>query len=529
MKEKSLVGGRLFFKNAAILTATSLLLRAVGMYFRIYVSGLIGAEGIGLYQLILSVYVLASGFASSGIVVAVTRMTADQLACGSKRGLRLVLRRCITVSMAMGMISAAACAVFAKPIACDWISDPRAVPSMRVISLALPFMSVSCCLRGYFTARRRVGVSAAAQITEQSIRIVLALVLLKWLGDTGAAYSCVAIMLADAISEAAGCLHIVFGYLRDRKRVVCPRPGGIPVGVYREIWDIAAPVTASHYLTTLLRTVESILVPDCLTRAIFSRSRALELFGMIKGMALPLILFPSTLLTALSALLLPEISQARSLGRMDRVRDVIARSMRLSAALAIPAAALFAMYPAELGELVYNQPELAVPLRVLAPFMPLMYAESVVTGILRGLGEQKACLRYALIDSVLRIALIIALVPQMGLNGFLAVMAVSNLLTPLLSMRRLLCVADMRFDVSGWLLKPLGAMLPGSAAAALLRMLPAVSAMGTLWRVCLCGTGAVVVYCFVLVAIGGIKRDDIFPAESRSVQPSKYAKAGRAA
>ena len=101
-----------FIKNAAILTITSLILRAVGMYFRIYISSVIGAEGIGLYQMILSIYVLVSGFASSGIVVAVTRMTTDQLAVGSHFGARYVLKKCLVISVAMGLISAAAVAVF---------------------------------------------------------------------------------------------------------------------------------------------------------------------------------------------------------------------------------------------------------------------------------------------------------------------------------------------------------------------------------------------------------------------------------
>ena len=107
--------GRLFVKNAAILTVTSLLLRGIGMYFRIWVSALVGAEGMGLYQLILSVYVLASGFASSGITVAVTRMTADELACGTRASLRGVLRRCVILSLAMGLLSALALGLLAQP------------------------------------------------------------------------------------------------------------------------------------------------------------------------------------------------------------------------------------------------------------------------------------------------------------------------------------------------------------------------------------------------------------------------------
>ena len=192
-----------FAKNAAILTATSLILRAVGMFFRVYISSIVGAEGVGLYQLILSVYMLFAGFASSGIVVATTRMTTERLAVGDGAGARRVLLLCMGVSLAMGMISAIALVCLSGPISNGWISDPRALMSVRVMALALPFMSISCCLRGYFTARRRVGVSSASQMTEQLARIAVAMVLLHYMLPMGIAYACLAIISNHCTGMAA--------------------------------------------------------------------------------------------------------------------------------------------------------------------------------------------------------------------------------------------------------------------------------------------------------------------------------------
>lgn len=475
-----------FLKNAAILTATSLLLRAVGMYFRIYISSVIGAEGVGLYQMILSIYVLVSGFASSGIVVAVTRMTADELACGSRRSVRGVLRKCITVSAAMGITSAVLVAATAGLIGGEWISDPRSISSVRVMAAALPFMSISCCLRGYFTARRRVGVSSVSQITEQCVRIALSFVLIARMAPFGVEYSCLAIMIADVISEAAGCLHVSIGYLLDRRRQEDVRPTRVfpPYSEYRRIWEITAPITASHYLTSLLRTIESILVPDCLTQALFSRARALELFGMLRGMTLPLIFFPSTLLTAFTSLLIPELSEAQALGQTDRVRLAVSRSMRITFLLAIPAAGMFLMFSHELGMLVYNESDVGWMLRILAPLTPLMYVESMVVGILKGIGQQNSSLRYNLIDSVVRIGLIIAVIPHFGMTGFMLVMVVSNLLTPLLHVRRLLKVTDMRFEWRLWLARPISAVSIACCGTMLAMRIDMLAAMPMLLRVC---------------------------------------------
>ena len=476
--------GHVFVKNAAILTVTSLLLRGIGMYFRIWVSALVGAEGMGLYQLIMSVYVLASGFASSGITVAVTRMTADELACGTRASVRGVLRRCLILSLAMGLLSTIIMELLAEPIGAGWLSDARSVTSVRVMALALPFMSISCCLRGYFTARRRAGVPSAAQMVEQLARIALAVWLLRLWLPGGVEWACIAIMTADVISEGAGCLYAVVAYLLDRRSQTDSgsRPFVPRHRINRTIWEITAPITASHYLTTLLRTIESILVPDCLTRAELSRERALELFGLVKGMALPLLLFPSTLLTAFSTLLTPEISQAKVTGRTGTVDKAIRRAMRITFSLAVPISALFLMYPKELGVLIYSDERLEPILTVLAPLMPLMYAESVTVGILRGLGEQNCSLLYGIADSIMRIVLIIILVPRMGLTGFLLVMVASNLLTPTLHLRRLTLVTGHAFEWGRWVISPVLSALPAWICGMLLDELPQLQAMPLLLR-----------------------------------------------
>lgn len=491
-----------FLKNAAILTVTSLLLRAVGMYFRIYISSVIGAEGIGLYQMILSIYVLVSGFASSGIVVAVTRMTTDELAVGSGRGARFVLRKCLTVSVAMGMISALLVWFSAGIIGSEWISDARSIPSVRVMALALPFMSVSCCLRGYFTARRRAGVPSAAQITEQTVRIAVSLLLLARLAPMGIEYSCLAIMLADAVSEGIGCLHVVLAYLNDRKKIGKDNTQTrLPDHVYRRIWNITGPITASHYLTTLLRTIESILVPDCLTKFLLSRARALELFGMLRGMAMPLILFPSTLLTAFSTLLIPELSEAQALGKTKGVQSAVRRSLGITFSLAIPIAAIFMLYPTELAVLVYDEPEVGALMTALAPLMPLMYVESVVAGILKGLGEQMSSLRYNIIDSVIRIILTVLLVPRFGMAGFLAVMVVSNLLTSLLSIARLMRVTSIKFMWLKWVIEPVCACVIAASSITAVSRIMDIYVMPQLLRIVIGGGFVCVVYALVMLFI----------------------------
>ena len=329
-------------------------------------------------------------------------------------------------------------------------------------------------------------------------------------------------MTADVISEGAGCLYVVIAYFLDRRRQT--DVGTSPCVPRREvghaIWSIAAPITASHYLTTLLRTIESILVPDCLTRSELSRERALELFGLVKGMALPLALFPSTLLTAFSSLLTPEISQAKVTGQTNTVDKAVRRAMRITFSLGVPVSGLFLLYPDELGQLIYSEERLAPILTALAPLMPLMYAESVAVGILRGLGEQNCSLLYGIADSVLRIVLIILLVPRMGLPGFLLVMVVSNILTPLLHLHRLTAVTGHSFEWGRWLIEPLSALLPAWLCGWLLDRLPFVQALPVAVRMGGVSTVICLMYAGALWLLDGAQspralRDNLLPSPAR--------------
>ena len=150
----------LFIKNALILTASSLILRFVGIIFKVWLAALIGSEGIGLYQLIFSVYVLAATFATSGICTAVTRLIAEELALGSKKGTLKILRRAIEITLLIAAVSVAIVYFGAEFIADRFIGDMRAVPALKILPLSLPFMGITSCLRGYFIARRKVTPNA---------------------------------------------------------------------------------------------------------------------------------------------------------------------------------------------------------------------------------------------------------------------------------------------------------------------------------------------------------------------------------
>ena len=308
------------------MTITALILRTIGIFFRIYMSNKIGAEGMGLYQLIFSIYVLAATFASSGICTAVTRMVTDELATGTKKSVLRILRRAVVLSALIGLLSAALVFFGADFIGNVWLKDARAIPALKILTPSLPFMGITSCLRGYFIARRNASSPSRSQIFEQIVRIAVVMLLIGRFAEKGIAYACMAVLIGDTLAETASCLYLGCSYMLDKRRLRTPTVNRQQTkGVVRKLLAIALPITAGRYLNSILRTIENILVPNCLTRYNSSKEQALSEFGMLKGMAMPLLFFPSSFLTSMSTLLIPEISEASALHQQERVERTCSR------------------------------------------------------------------------------------------------------------------------------------------------------------------------------------------------------------
>ena len=503
----------IFLKNAAILTITSLILRTVGIFLRIYLAGKIGAEGMGLYQLVFSIYVLAATFAASGISTSVTRLITEDANCGSRRSVQRILRRAMVVSFVIGVISALIMIFGAYPIAKYALNDTRAVYSLQILAFGLPFMGISSCLRGYFIARRKISRSTESQLLEQVIRIAIIMLIIDRFTALGIGAACAAIMIGDTIAEIISCIHMGIAYKMDNRHLspsgeIQSRPIGGGPRILRRMMNIAIPITAGRYLNTALRTGENLLVPGSLTKHSGSRERGLSEFGMLKGMAMPILFFPASFLTAFSTLLIPEISEASALGHTARVEQTVRNALRITLSASIPIAGIFLMFAKPLGELIYGDTEVGFLIGALAPIVPFMYLESVVDGLLKGLDQQVSSLKYSMIDSVLRISAILLLVPKYGMQGFLFVMIVSNILTASLNIRRLLVVTGVHMQWTQWLLKPLLAVASAGCAVYFLQRTIPLPSLPMIATTALLAAISLIVYGTLLMLFGCITRKD---------------------
>lgn len=515
--------------NAFILTGASLLLRAAGMFFRIYLSNRIGAEGMGLYQLISSVYFLAIHLSSGGIGVAVTRMAAERPVQYGK-GAWDVMRTSIVFSLGTSLAVMTLLLVFSDFVAEYWLGDIRAGLPLRILAPSLPFIAAAACFRGYLTARERVLRTAAAQILEQIIRMAVTMALIPLMVPMGLEWGCGAIVIGTTISEGASCLFLL---AVSRMGNHGPQSRPREKGVLRELLYIGMPVTVRTCFRSVLSTMENAMIPKGLGKYGVSSQQSLAQYGMLKGMALPVLFFPSSFISSISSLLVSELASVprtkqtggRQAQTNSAANELTCQVLRFALLFSFYVAALFLFFSKEIGTALYKESAVGSMVRILAPLVPFMYLESIADGMLTALDQQMSVMKYNMIDAVGRLFLVMLLLPRMGMNGFLLTMYFSNLFTSIMCIHRLIRVTAIELPLWEWIGKPvLSALIGGFTVSYLSKAflsanLPSILLLaaecglcGVIYGICLILQGAVDVRNFVNVVSVKLRRRRTKPA-----------------
>ncbi|MCD8314658.1 MAG: oligosaccharide flippase family protein [Firmicutes bacterium] len=464
-------GAKRFFKNAILMSAAALFMRTVSVGYNVYVTNIVGAEGIGLFTLVMTAYSFAVTFATSGISLAVTRMTTETVLTAppgeEQRRLSNVMATSVLYCLFFGILGGAVLFFGAEYIGRELLGDSRTVLSLKILALTLAPTSLSSALSGYSNACRRVFKNAAVSVIGQFVKIALTAFGLSLLLPKGAEYALAALVGGGAISEAGTFLlswalyvcdrHSHFG-ARAKKRGARYSSGdikgtelsaGTKTDAAASILSSALPVAISSYVRSGFLTLEHILIPRGLEKWGQSYSAALASYGTLQGMVMPVIMFPYAILGSFTSLLVPEISESRARGEDARIKYITRRVFRTTLLFAVCTSALMICFSNE-----HDSEEAGYYIRVLAPVIPVMYLDTATDSLLKGLGEQLFCMRVNIFDSALSVVLVWLLVPVWGVVGYAAVIIVCEVINASLSIWRLLSVTGVRPKILGWLVVP---------------------------------------------------------------------------
>ena len=433
---------RAFFRNAALLTVGSVVLRFTGLWFRAYITGRIGASGMGLYQLIFSIFALGITACTSGIGLAVTRLVAEG------RGSKSCVLSCLRLALSLSFLAAGVLFFGADFAAERFIGTTAAAVPLKLLAPGLPFLAACACLKGYFFANRNTLVPVLGEFWEQAVTIGVSILLLSY----APLPPLDALMLASTLGEIASLIYIVPAFLLYVRRSGLPCRNG--EGTMQSVVHIAAPMLAGSFLRSALFSAENVLIPVGLKKYGAGGADALAQYGVMQGMVMPILFFPMSFISSVAMLLIPEIAEDSACGKRESVERNAERAFRFTLMFGFLTSAVFLVFAEELGSAFFGDAQASNILRIMAPIAPLMYLDNVVDNMLKGLDQQMYSLKYNFSDSCIRVFLIWLLLPMFGIRAYIAVLFFSEIYNASLSINRLLKTARLKVDIIGWILFP---------------------------------------------------------------------------
>ncbi len=432
-------GAGIIIKGAAAMTVFSLINKLVGVFLRLFLSGRIGSEGMGLYQLIMSVYTMFSTFATAGFTVSVSRLIAEK---DEKSGAdaKLLMNNSFIASSVISVIATAVMLIFSDFIAVTFLGDPRCGTPLRILALSMPFMALAACLKGWFIAKQRVIITASASLFEQLVKFSIIAVFLNifLLGSSDIGALCTGIVVGVTLSEMCSFTYLfLFRFIPSRKHKNVGLPTETRKASMHSLIEVTLPISLAVYITSILHTAETLLIPKVFESYSGNRSQALSQFGMIRGMVVPILFFPFAFLGSLVSVFTPEISRLNILPDRRPLNARISSIMSAVSIMSIAVGGLFFFLPYEIGEAFYPNENTASAIKILSLVTPFMYVETVSDGLLKAIGEQVQTLKFTIYNSILRVTLILFMVSRTGETGYLWLLVISNSFTYFLCRRRL--------------------------------------------------------------------------------------------
>ena len=504
MKEQNLLISTL------LLTATSFFTRTIGMIASVYLSSTLGAEGMGIYELVMSIYMTAVIFASAGLFVTVSRMVAEALGQGSKYQVAQIMKIAFSFGLVTSFLASSLLFVFAPILTQFFIHDTRATTGLRFLSLSIPFMTCSSCFKGYFYATKKTIFPASADIIEQIVKVILLISLVKIYAPVGISSAYSAIGLGLTIGEIVSWSYLCSLFILEIKHSKHTfSHSANSLALFPKLLRILLPIACISYLGYIFLSIENTLIPNGLKKYSGNYSQSMSLFGIIRGMVMPILFFPSAFLTAFSTTLIPEIAKANALKLKKRVTYTTSRVLQLTFILSILVVSVLINYGNELGFIIYKSSEIGPLLRTFSLVVPFIYVEIIADGILKGLGKQVSCLRYSILDSIMRVVFLYFLLPIKGAYAFVGITILSSIFTSTLNFNKLLETTNLKLKPTNWLFKPaIAAAFSGCYSRLIINRLLRYS-MGLTAKVYL-GIGlTIILYLPLLLLINTLSLEDL--------------------
>ena len=460
-----------------LLTAVGFFCRILGFFYRIFLSRTIGAEGLGLYQMIFPIHGIAFALCAGPIQTSLSRLTA----ASPEKG-RVFLRVSLALSLSIALPLTSLIYTFADFLAARVLLAPECAPLLPALALSIPFCAIHACCCGYYYGLKKTAVPAFSQVVEQCIRIFSVLLIVHVCRTNRIPITVLLAVWGLLIGEAASAVFclLVYGSSKPVSRMpgtnnsnpnlsrrmepsspsseaAMPRISATPL--LSPLLALALPLMANRLTLSFLQSLEAIFVPNQLLLSGLSRVESVSIYGVLTGMALPFILFPSAITNSLAVVLLPAVSEAQAQNQPDKIEHTISMALRYSLYMGILCVGLFTRFGPALGETFYHNADAGRFIQILSWLCPFLYLSTTMGSILNGLGKTGTVFVHHTVSMLLTLSLVLFAIPRWGIFAYLAALLISELVLAFLHIHALACEVPIRLPLGQGIVKPVFCLL----------------------------------------------------------------------
>ncbi|WP_139490334.1 stage V sporulation protein B [Brevibacillus dissolubilis] len=503
-----------FFYGTLILIAAGAITKILGFANRIVLSRIIGAEGMGLYQMVTPILYFLITLTTFGLPVAISKQVAEAEAASDPKQTRRFLLLALLIAGGLSTLVSLILLGSAHYVTRWMFADERTYILLIAAIPVIPIASISAVLRGYFQGKHNMSPTAISQLLEQMVRMALVVVMTVSFLPYGVEYASAGAVASIIFGELAGLLYMLWMFRKNRKTAESMMQQPFTSlkqnqESIRQLLSVSFPVTMSRLVGSIAYVLEPMLVPFALVLAGYQTIQATSLYGQFAGMAVPLLLFPTFLTYSLSISLVPAVAEAAYQKNSKMIHRRIYQAMRITLVIGAPCAVLLYVFAEPLCALLYKNAEVGQLLRELSLFSVFLFFQAPLASALQGLDHANVVLRNTLIGAVVKIAAMFFLTsqPSFGIHGAVIALNLSITLVTLLHFASLVKAVGFTVDLIEFI-KIGGVMLVmGYSGSYMATSWFAHTSMGQM--VLICSLLSSVVYVVLLVALRILGKQDV--------------------
>ena len=427
-----------FVINSMLVVFSSIIVQIIKLAFNIYVSNKVSPEAMGVFQLIMVTYYFGITLASSGINISCMKVVSEEDVLSNNYGVQKSSKLCIKISLILSLIISIIFYIKSEYIVTNFFHNKVSLKIVYLICFALPLISASSAISGYFTAVRRIYKIIIGQFLEQISKIIFICFLFKYYSKNWTLDNiCFSLILGDVLSELVAFVYLIFTYNIDMIKYFKIKKMR-KSHFLQKILHILIPISITSCIKSGISTYKQLIIPSSLEKSGKNCNESLGIYGIISGMAMPIILFPSMFVSSTSSLLIPEFSRYSVKKDTFKIKNYTDKLILGTFLFSLLFTIIFYNFSNVIGNVIYHSNKVSLYIKIFSLLIPYIYVDIVIDNILKGLNFQTDVMIINIIDLIVSTSFIFIFVPIFGIVGYIISIFISEFLNLTLSLYKLL-------------------------------------------------------------------------------------------